>query len=272
MVIATHNRAKLLRRSLVTYMNQTLPREDFELIISDDMSRDDTAQVIEEFRDQLNIIHNYLENPSHKFRSQSAGWNVGLSLAEGEICVFSHPEILMPKGTLEKLYKTVKGFKNPVFVTMKPYFLSAGCQAKLDTVNWEEELEFIRAIPEFYTDSWSDGGKSIWTNRKIEDPKLKWESNTTFAIRREHLLSIGGFREFDRWGPDDPDLLKRRQKLRIPTVVITDMLNYHQNHDDVSKPERKHDFKIPWYLFKRQAKMKLQDHHGEYRTVSSYRR
>jgi len=48
-------------------------------------------------------------------------------------------------------------------------------------------------------------------------------------------------------------------------------LDYHQNHDDVSKPERKHDFKIPGYIFKFQAISKIKTHAGEYKVVSAYR-
>jgi glycosyltransferase involved in cell wall biosynthesis len=270
-ILSVHNRAQLLRRSLMTYMGQALNKEEFELIIIDDNSQDDTPEVIGQFKDQLRIIHLYLQNPKGKFRSQSAGWNLGLSLSCGEVCLFSHPEILMPPLTLEKMYEAVTGFSDPVFVTMKPYGFSPACQAKIDTVDWERDLNRIKSLPEFYGDSWMDGGRTVWNNKKMEDPKLKWESNTTFAMRRKDLLNIGGFREFDRWGPDDPDLLKRRQRLKIPTLVLNDLLNYHQNHDELSREQRKQDFKIPWYPFRRSAIMKLNKHIGEYQVISCWR-
>jgi len=270
-ILSSYNRGPLLERSLHTYVHQTVPRQDFEVIISDDQSTDNTSAVIEKFKDKLNVIQVALKNPERKFRSQSVGWNVGLSLAVGEVCLFSHPEIMMPRETLEKMYDLVQSFDQPVFVTMKPYVLSPACQKKIDWVDWESDVNLIKTIPEFYQDTWSDDGKRIWTNKKMEDPKLKWESNTTFTMRRLDLLSIGGFEEFDRWGPDDPDFLQRRKTLKIPTVVVIGLLNFHQNHDDLSPPERKQNFRVKWYPTRGSAKLRVKDHKGEYQVISSYR-
>jgi hypothetical protein len=71
--------------------------------------------------------------------------------------------------------------------------LSIKAQAKIDSVDWRWDINEIKTIPEFYGDSWTEGGKNIWTNKKMENPKLKWESNTTFVMKRADLIKIGGF-------------------------------------------------------------------------------
>jgi len=60
-IIPTYNRANLLSRAIKSVLNQTF--QDFELIIVDDGSVDNTREVVEEFqKEDLRIKHIYQEN------------------------------------------------------------------------------------------------------------------------------------------------------------------------------------------------------------------
>lgn len=91
-IIATFNREKLLREAIHSVFAQTY--QNFELIIIDDGSTDNTSSMIKEFTDSR-LHYQHLPN-----QGRSKARNVGLSLAKGKYITFLdsddlyHPEKL----------------------------------------------------------------------------------------------------------------------------------------------------------------------------------
>ena len=85
-IIYTYNRAAILPRAIMTVFNQTF--KDFELIISDDCSTDDTKEVVEAFRKiwpwSANKIK-YFKNETNL--GSSGNKNAGISKARGRYIV-----------------------------------------------------------------------------------------------------------------------------------------------------------------------------------------
>ncbi|EKO58945.1 glycosyltransferase family 2 protein [Leptospira kirschneri] len=77
-VIPTYNRANDLRRCLFSLASQTY--QDFEVIVCDDGSTDDSETVVKEFESSLKISYHYLEN----FGGPSRPRNVGIQNAKGK--------------------------------------------------------------------------------------------------------------------------------------------------------------------------------------------
>ena len=80
-VITTYNRAALLPRAIRSVLAQTY--EDYELIIVDDCSTDDTPEVVQRFADSRIRAVRHSDN-----RGQSAAVNTGIRLARGEYIAF----------------------------------------------------------------------------------------------------------------------------------------------------------------------------------------
>ena len=80
-VVTTYNRAALLPRAIRSVLAQTY--EDYELIIVDDCSTDDTPDVIRTFVDSRIRVVRHAENTG-----QSAAINTGIRLARGEYIAF----------------------------------------------------------------------------------------------------------------------------------------------------------------------------------------
>ena len=81
-IIATYNRAHLLPRAINSVLNQTY--QNFEIIVVDDGSTDNTAETVEPFkRDSRFIFHKLPQN-----RGTSAARNKGLDLATGYYVTF----------------------------------------------------------------------------------------------------------------------------------------------------------------------------------------
>lgn len=80
-VIPTYNRAHVLRRAIDSVLAQTFV--DFEVLVIDDGSDDDTERVVADYTDQRIKFHRLAENSG-----VSAARNFGMRLARGEFIAF----------------------------------------------------------------------------------------------------------------------------------------------------------------------------------------
>src|SRR5262245_18204916 len=100
-VIPTYNRANLIARSLQSVLDQSY--EDFEILVIDDGSTDQTAAVVAGFRDQR-IIYTRLA------RNSGAGGarNVGIKMSKGQFLAFQDSD---DEWLPQKLAKHMEMFK-----------------------------------------------------------------------------------------------------------------------------------------------------------------
>ena len=75
-LFSTFNRAELLREALSSLMRQTLPKENFEVVVIDDGSNDHTSEVVASFESILPIRYAYQTNSG-----LAEGRNKGIRLA-----------------------------------------------------------------------------------------------------------------------------------------------------------------------------------------------
>ncbi|WP_037914454.1 glycosyltransferase [Actinacidiphila yeochonensis] len=61
-IIPTYNRSGMIRLMLDQLLRQTLPVDEFEVVIADDGSSDDTEQVVRSYADRLNIGYYFQED------------------------------------------------------------------------------------------------------------------------------------------------------------------------------------------------------------------
>lgn len=103
-VIPTYNRAILLPRAIQSVIDQTM--SDWELIIVDDGSTDNTKQVVGQYRDPR-IKYVYQEN-----QERSAARNRGIQEAKGEWICFLDSDDEFPIDRLAQLEKSIASHKN----------------------------------------------------------------------------------------------------------------------------------------------------------------
>lgn len=96
-ILPTHNRAHLLTRAIQSVLNQTL--SDFELIIVDDASTDNTPEVIKSLRDDR-LVYTRRE----KDGGAAAARNSGIMQAKGEYIAFLDDDDEYLPEFLEKTY------------------------------------------------------------------------------------------------------------------------------------------------------------------------
>lgn len=98
-VIPTYNGLEMLRKSLPTWFEQTLPKEEYEIIVVDNRSTDDTRQYVESLLPkQKNLIYLY-EPKSGATNARHAGAH----RAKGEYLVFADNDGLFNTRCLDSI-------------------------------------------------------------------------------------------------------------------------------------------------------------------------
>lgn len=100
-LFSTLNRAELLREALEALKSQTLPTEDYEVIVIDDGSTDHTREVVSSFQSSLPLQYVY---QSH--HGLAEGKNHGVKLANAPIVVFMDDDDVAAPGLLEEHLET----------------------------------------------------------------------------------------------------------------------------------------------------------------------
>jgi glycosyltransferase involved in cell wall biosynthesis len=100
-ILPTYNRDSLLKRAIKSVLRQTFG--DFELIIVDDASNDNTPQVVQNLEDPRIKYHRHEFN-----KGGSAARNTGIKLSKGEYIAFLDDDDEWYPNKLELQYKEMK--------------------------------------------------------------------------------------------------------------------------------------------------------------------
>ena len=94
-IIPTYNRAHYICSAIQSVLNQTF--EDFEIIVVDDASTDDTREIIDKFEDERIYYIRHKKN-----RGGSASRNTGIKHSRGKFIAFLDDDDLWMRNKLEK--------------------------------------------------------------------------------------------------------------------------------------------------------------------------
>jgi len=97
-IIPTYNRSDILQKALDAYKGQSLPQEQFEIIVIDDGSTDGTKEVIEKNSKTQPNIH-YFHQPHG---GPAKGRNLGIKQAKGPIILFTGDDCIPDKHLLQE--------------------------------------------------------------------------------------------------------------------------------------------------------------------------
>ena len=178
-IIPTRNRVSLLKNALFSITKQTFPSDQFEVIVVDNGSTDETAEICEEYKSKLPGFQRiYDECPG-----LHVGRHLGLKHARGEILVYADDDIEAFPTWLEGIAEAFEdkdvalvGGKNlPKFETEPP--------------DWLMKM-WLQAHPEGKV----LGSLSILDlGDSIKDINPSYVFGCNFSIRKSILLETDGF-------------------------------------------------------------------------------
>lgn len=96
-VIPTYNQTKVLPKSIAAVFNQTLPREQYEVLVINDGSTDDTHKIVKSLQEKYDFRYFSQEN-----KGAGAARNKGIKEAKNEIIVLIQDDIIATPNFLEE--------------------------------------------------------------------------------------------------------------------------------------------------------------------------
>jgi glycosyltransferase involved in cell wall biosynthesis len=208
-IIPTYNRSRLLDHTLSSLTRQTLTRDEFEVMVVDDGSSDDSRAVAESYIGRLRL--RYFYQPDEGFRAAAAR-NIGIRHATADVCVFVDSGMLLHPVFLAEHLAPHAESDVPLAVCGYNYGHKQGeegtwdIDSLIDVGDPGAAIANLAALPQWhdirepfyakYTDDFHD----------LPAPWLVyWAGNV--SARTAQVRAVGMFDEnFRSWGAEDMDL------------------------------------------------------------------
>ena len=203
-IIPSYNSEKTISRCLEALRHQSLPRSEYEIIVIDDGSLDNTQQILNSMPD----IRAYFQNND----GPSSARNFGVKQSQGEIIVFTDSDCIPDPDWLDKLtaplaQPEVAGSKG-VYRTRQKGLIARFCQKE-----FEERYRHLSQYQYIdFVDSYSA------------------------AFRKDAFYSVGGFdTEFPLPNNEDVELSYKLASRGYKMVFVPDAAVYHAHPDQLSR-------------------------------------
>jgi GT2 family glycosyltransferase len=207
----------VLERCLAALLSQTLPRERFEIIVSDDASEDCTEELVK----QLAEIHGqikYVRNRTNAGRSRTR--NRGIGQARGEIVLLLDDDNVPDPDCVDAHLQLHRRAGVPIAVMGNVSF-APGIVVRSN---------FARFMQRRYL-----GHRGWWSRRGLDYHDLPghYLGSLNCSIRREQLREVGCFDErFRHYGGEDENLGYALRGIGVRIVFGHNARTTH--YDDVS--------------------------------------
>ncbi len=231
-IVPTYNRSQYMDYTLKSLVGQNLDKVDFEVVIVDDGSSDDTFQRIKTFENIINL--KYVYQIDKGFRVASAR-NLGIRVAEGSICMFIDSGIIVKSDCLQQHIKSHAGRENSVAIIGYIYGYSAESEedfgGRIDPYDPDRTIANIANVERVW-----DMRENIYRkyHDKIEDTIVPWTLfwSGNVSVGRQALFEVGLFDEnFDgNWGTEDNDLGYRLYQAKKEIFLCRDAVVVHLPH------------------------------------------
>ncbi len=207
-IIATYNSCDLLAETLRQLVRQTIPADEFEVIVGDDGSTDRTAEVVRSFADRLHVKYFFQEDRG--FRAAAARNGAARLAAGGLLVILDTGSMVGPDFLAAHLAAHASGGPRRAVIGLSygynPEAPMPGVDELLAQMSPETAVERFRELPDF-----QDVRQPYFTgcgmdlSQRLIPWKAFWTGNC--SVRTDDFRRIGGFEErFQGWGGEDIEL------------------------------------------------------------------
>jgi glycosyltransferase involved in cell wall biosynthesis len=232
-IVPTYNRAGLLAYTLNSLAHQSLPRDQFEVLVADDGSSDGTRELVAGYRNCLNVRYFFQEDQGYRCAEAR---NLGVANAQADICVFVDSGVLLHSGALEAHLSSHRDSEVPLAVIGYVYCFNennedgALIEKAIDPDNPDAtiaELAEHGGWPDIREEFYAKYGDEFW---QLPAPwLLYWCCNT--SARTQQLRDIGMFdTAYRSWGAEDVDLSYRLHRAGARFVLNREASSIHHPH------------------------------------------
>lgn len=262
-IIPTYNRERLLYETLYSLNKQTLSKENFEVIVCDDGSSDRTEEVVNLFRDDLNIRYFFQEDDG--FRVAKAR-NIGIKNAKGDICIFIDSGCIVNDVFIEEHLKSHINEKDIVIGDVVGF--SQMDDKKREILKSYDRNNIEKSIDEIKINQGNDIREYLY--KKLGENLTQWKApwiicwTGNLSVNRKFLDKCGSFDEwFNTWGGEDTDL-------GINLWVNDGIYKLNRNAIALHYPHKKtNNFKEDPYLAYKEQIKKRRYIHNKYKLLET---
>lgn len=240
-IIPTYNRADILKLTLASLENQSIGRENYEVIVVDDGSTDNTREIVSSFDKSLSVIYYFQEDKGYRV---ALARNEGIKRANGEILIFLDSGMVVGSAFAIEHYKA---HLNDISTSREPrikktavigyvygynfYLDSCYDPQKINYNNsdftikeFERTQQYLDIREDLYQDFNDDLGllPAPWT--------IFWTTNV--SVSRNAIIEARCFDEnFITWGMEDLELAYRLQKCGTTFKLSRKASGLHYPHE-----------------------------------------
>ncbi|MFR2755413.1 MAG: glycosyltransferase family 2 protein [Eisenbergiella massiliensis] len=259
-IIPTYNKSQYLDYTLMGYLNQSV--KNYEIIIINDGSTDNTDEIIDKYIYSL---------PIHYYKKDNGGIsesrNVGLSLAQSDVVVFTDDDRIPSPNFIENIINLINRFPKTVIIGQKEEVytiysnnlvisdinINESIRGREILHNWKvknRERKLKEGMPlittkeiaeDFYKVMHSLHYRTAKDNyqyvierygNNLQDFKFGWVmatgGNTSF--NKKYVPKIQFDTSFKKWGVEDIEFAYRLYLSGYNFIHSDDVVNYHQRH------------------------------------------
>ena len=244
-IISTYNRDELLRRTLHELTRQTLPADEFEVIVSDDGSSDKTRETADSFSGQLQLKYHFQEDLGYRLATAR---NQGARLATAPVLCFLDTGALAGPGFLrshlaehsdDKVHAGVMGYVYGYHPFNEPL------KAATDLIRTLSPAEVVARFgddPGFIDMRYNH---FVRCGFDLSNRAIPW--NLFFggncSVRADDFWDVGGFDEsFIGWGGEDMELAFRLYRRGLTFRISQDawMVEWPHERSESSALKEQH--------------------------------
>ena len=215
-IIPTYNRAERLKITINSVLSQTF--QDFELLIMDDGSTDNTKLVVRSFKDSR-ITYLWAKNSG----GPATPRNKGLHLAKGEWISFLDADDVLYPNRLAVIFKSIKNFPKTDVFCHNEFLYHLSTQKK-------SPLHYGPYSANFY-EKLLKKGNCLSTSAISIKKTFLFKNNLEFNIRKDHVI----VEDYDLW----LNLARKNAEFRFIKSFLGDYIIEEDNISLDSKKNRK---------------------------------
>ncbi len=222
-VIPTFNKASRLKYMLCGLQDQDIGKDEFEVIIINDGSTDDTEEVVKQFEDKINIKFIFEENSG-----QATARNKGIAIAQNEIILFLDDDILVGPDLVRLHVEEHSKNSNSIVLGKINLVPASNFDEVAKIIDSEGYQQAFCKIADYTCEDWYlDMVEAIY-RKGLNDIAWICFTGGNSSIEKKDIENLHGFdTEFYRWGPEDIELGYRCKKAGLKFRYCNNLLGFH---------------------------------------------
>ncbi len=209
-IITTYNRRQALEATLEALADQTVPPEDYEIVVVDDGCSDATWEFLQGCH--LAPASTRLRQPVNS--GISAARNRAIRASTGRILVFVSDDLIVPREFLAAHLRTLDRF---------PGYWVVGGFRQIESSTETRFGRYLDALEQGFEDDRKlrSLGPSLW--------EMNWPTARNLSVRRDEIERAGLFDEQFRNTCEDQDLTHRARAIGIRFLYNTEITCLHND-------------------------------------------